>query len=93
MIKKIIKIIILICIGIGVYFGIHLTYQKQEPELKQKKIDQKIFENFQARCAEITEFYTYGKSFNISGKLSNINKDNFESIRLVISDGQEYEKM
>ena len=93
MITKIIKVIILICIGIGVYHGIHLTYEKQEPEIEQKKIDQKIFEVLQTRCAEITEFYTYGRSFNVSGRISNISKDNFESIRLVISDGQEYEKM
>lgn len=93
MVKKVLKVIIIICICIGIYYGIGLTYKRQKPELEQKEIDQKIFSIFQTRSAEITEFYTYGKSFNVSGKLTDIKKDNFESVRLVISDGQEYEKM
>ena len=93
MVKKVLKLIIIICICIGIYYGIGLTYKRQKPELEQKEIDQKIFSIFQTRCAEITEFYTYGKSLNVSGILTEISKDNFESVRLVISDGQEYEKM
>lgn len=93
MVKKVLKLIIIICICIGIYYGIGLTYKRQKPELEQKEIDQKIFSIFQTRSAEITEFYTYGKSLNVSGILTEISKDNFESVRLVISDGQEYEKM
>ena len=93
MIKKVFKIFVLICVCIGVYFGIHLTWQKEEPEIKQKSIDKKIFEMFQTRTADVTSFYTYGRSFCVSGKLTNIQKDNFESARLIISDGEEYENV
>lgn len=92
MIRKLLKILVLICVIIGIVLGIKLTIKKVNPEISKKEIEEKVFGAFQTRTAEITEFYTYGKSLNVSGKISNINKDNFESARLVISDGQEYEK-
>lgn len=93
MIKKIINIFILAGILIGTFLGIKLTVRKTEPGFIQKEINEKIFSKIQTRQAEIMEFYTYGKSFGISGKISNINKDNFESAKLVISDGEDYEKL
>lgn len=92
MIKKVLKIFVLICIIIGVVLGVNLTIEKTKPEFAQKEIDEKLFGAFETRTAEVTAFYTYGKSLNVEGKISNISEDNFESIRLVISDGQEYEK-
>ena len=91
--KKLLKLIIIIGFFIGVCWGFNLSFRKEDPEAKQREIDENIFGKFQTRTAEITEFYTYGKSLNISGKISNIGKDNFESVRLVISDGQAYQKM
>ena len=67
--------------------------KKKIPEVAQKEIDERIFGLFQTRCAQVTEFYTYGKSLNINAKITNIEKDNFESVRLVISDGKSFQKM
>lgn len=93
MFKKILKLIIILGFCVGVYLGFHITAEKQKPEIEQKEIEEKIFGNFQTRQAQITEFYTYGKSLNVNGKISNIEEDNFESVRLVISDGKNYQKM
>ena len=46
----------------------------------------------QTKTANITSFYTYGKAFNIKGNISGVSKDNFESVKLLITDGIEYEK-
>lgn len=93
MMKRILKLIIIFGFVIGIFFGFNLTTKKSSPEEIQKKIDENIFGKFQTRAAEVTEFYTYGKSLNISAKITNIEKDNFESVRLVISDGKDYQKM
>ena len=61
--------------------------------MTQKEIDTKIFDMVKGRTAEITEFYTYGRAFNIMGKVNNIQKDNFESVKLVVTDGLDYEEM
>ena len=93
MLKKILKLIIIIGFCAGVYFGFNITGEKRAPEIEKKEIEKKIFGNFQTRSAQITGFYTYGRSLNIDGKIANIDEDNFESIRLVISDGKNYQKM
>ena len=93
MIKRVLKLIIFLGFFIGVCFGFTLTAERKRPEIEQKEIEEKIFGNFQARAAQVTEFYTYGKSLNVNAKISNIDKDNFESVRLVISDGKGYQKM
>lgn len=93
MIKRLMKLIIILGFFVGVCFGFSLKFRGDDLEAKQREIDEKIFGKFQTRTAKITEFYTYGKSLNIRGKISNISKDNFESIRLVISNGKAYQKM
>lgn len=93
MIKKWLKLIILVGFFIGIYLGIQINSQKNNPKEEQNLIEEKIFGEFQSRSAEITEFYTYGKSLNVHGKISNIDEDNFESVRLVISNGKNYQKM
>lgn len=92
MVKNILKTCILILAIIGIFFGVKLSINKTTPQLSQKEVDKKIFGTFQIRSAEITQIYTYGKALGLKGNLTGISKDNFESIRLVISDGKEYEK-
>lgn len=92
MLKRLLKLIILVLMIIGIYLGISITIKKQVPTQKQKEVENKIFSMIQLKNAEATNFYTYGRSFNISGKISNISEDNFESAKLVITDGLDYEK-
>ena len=51
-----------------------------------------MFANVQTKQFEVSEFFTYGKSFNFSGILPGISKDNFESAKLYLTDGNGYEK-
>lgn len=92
MLKKLFKIIILIFAVIGIILGISITVKKHVPQNKKKNIEPKIFNMIQTQTAEIDKFYTFGRAFNLSGKISNIEKDNFESAKLVITDGLDYEE-
>lgn len=91
MLKKVFKILVILLMLIGVYFGISITVKKQIPEFETKQKEINIFSKLQTKPVEVTKFYTYGKSFNINGKISNISKDNFEGAKLVIADGLDYE--
>lgn len=46
----------------------------------------------QTKQFEVSKFFTYGKCFNFSGVLPGISKDNFESAKLYLTDGKNYEK-
>ena len=46
----------------------------------------------QTKQFEVNEFFTYGKCFNFSGILPGIAKDNFESAKLYLTNGNGYEK-
>lgn len=92
MLKKVLKVIVLVLMTIGIILGISITVKKQLPQKNQKVAENKIFNMIQSKSAEIINFYTYGKAFNLSGKISNVNKDNFESAKLVITDGLDYEE-
>lgn len=92
MLKKIFKILVIILMLIGIYFGISITIKKEVPEIQQKQKESNIFNMIQVKPVDVTKFYTYGRAFNIDGKISNINKDNFEGAKLVITDGLDYEK-
>lgn len=92
MLKKVFKIIILILMIIGICYGISITFNKALPNKLQKEAEANIFNKIQTKSAEANKFYTYGRSFNISGKLTNVSKDNFENVKLVITDGFEFEE-
>ena len=92
MIKKFFKLGCLVLIVIGVFYGVRLTIKKQTPDASKKEIEQKIFTMIQTKTANITSFYTYGRAFNISGNISGVSKDNFENVKLLVTDGLEYEK-
>lgn len=92
MIKKFFKIGCLVLIIIGVVYGVKLTIKRQTPDASKKEVEQKIFSMIQTKTANITSFYTYGRAFNIKGNISGVSKDNFESVKLLVTDGLEYEK-
>lgn len=92
MVKKFLKLVVLILMIIGIYLGISITLKRKIPEINSKEAEEKIFSMIQTRSAYATKFYTYGKALNIEGTISNVSEDNFESIKLVITDGIDYEK-
>ena len=92
MLKKLFKICCLVLIIIGVIYGIKLTIKRQMPDSSKKEIEAKIFSMIQTKTANVTSFYTYGRAFNLKGEIKGVNKDNFESVKLLITDGKEYEK-
>lgn len=92
MLKNLFKIVVLILLIIGIICGIGITIKKRVPQNVKKGVEPKIFEMIQTKTAEATQIYTYGRSFNVNGKISNISKDNFESAKLVITDGLDYEQ-
>lgn len=92
MIKKVFKLIVLILMAIGIILGVSITLKKAIPEKKQKEAESNVLNMIQTKTAELTSFYTYGQAFNIGGKFSNISKDNFESAKLFITNGIDYEE-
>lgn len=92
MVKKILKFIIIVLMLVGIFLGVSITIKRKVPEISKKEIQSKIFSMIQTKSAEATLFYTYGRAFNLEGTISNINKDNFESAKIVITDGVDYEK-
>lgn len=92
MLKKVFKLGCLILIIIGVVYGVKLTIKRQMPDTTKREAEEKIFSMIQTKTANITSFYTYGKAFNLKGEIKGISKDNFENVKLLITDGIEYEK-
>lgn len=90
--KKIIRFIFIILIVVGIYYGIKISIVNSNPEKSRDKILSQVFENIQTIEVELDKVYTYGKGINISGKITNLSEDNFENVKLIISDGYEYEK-
>ena len=92
MFKKLLTFIMLIFIilglGIGIYFSFH---SNEKNSVKMSKIDA-VLEEAQTKQVEVKEFFTYGKAFNFSGVLSGISKDNFESVKLYVTNGDGFEK-
>lgn len=92
MINKLLKLVILIFMIIGICYGVSITIKREIPKYDQKESEIKVLNMMQTKSAEATKIYTYGKSLNVDGKISNVSKDNFESVRLYITDGLDYEK-
>ena len=70
MVKKFLKLIVLILITIGVICGIFVSLNKKGPAKQKKELELKFFDLVQSREADVTTFYTYGRAFNLSGKIS-----------------------
>ena len=92
MLKKLLKLCCLVLIIIGVVYGVKLTIKRQMPDSTKREAEEKIFSMIQTKTANVTSFYTYGKAFNLKGEIKGISKDNFESVKLLITDGISYEK-
>ncbi len=92
MANKLLKLVILIFMIVGIWYGISITIKREVPKYDQKASEAKVLNMIQTKLAETTSVYTYGKSLNINGKISNVSKDNFESARLYITDGINYEQ-
>lgn len=92
MLKNFLKGLVIILMLIGIGYGISITIKREVPEKNAKMAEINIYNKIQTKTAELTNFYTYGKSFNITGRISNISKDNLENAKIVITDGLEYEQ-
>lgn len=92
MLKKLFKLCCLVLIIIGIGYGVKLTVKRQMPDSTKREAEEKIFSMIQTKTANVTSFYTYGKAFNLKGEIKGISKDNFENVKLLITDGISYEK-
>ena len=90
--KQIWKWIIVVPIVVGIIVAVMITIKNQSLKLDEKNKIKNIFNSVATKPAKITKFYTYGKSFNIEGKIDNISEDNFEGIKVVLRDGKDFEK-
>lgn len=92
MFKKLLTFIMLIFIMIGLAIGIYFSVQsKGKSTLETSKLDG-VFEMIQTKQVQVTQVFTYGKAFNFSGTLANVSKDNFESVKLYLTNGDGFEK-
>lgn len=88
MLTSIMLIFILIGFGVGVYFAVFSDGQTQE----EKSKNDAIFGMIQTKHVKVSQIFTYGRCLNFTGKLSGVSKDNFESVKLYLTDGNEFEK-
>lgn len=92
MVNRLLKLVILIFMIVGIWYGISITIKREVPKYDRKEAELKILNTMKTKSAEAINVYTYGKSLNVDGKISNVNKDNFESLKLYITDGLNYEE-
>lgn len=88
MAKKIFQVIILCIIFFGIACGVYVFMGKNNEKKHEEEKIASVFENMQNTKATATKVYTYGDTLSVSGTLNNISKDNFESAKLVITDGE-----
>lgn len=92
MFKKILTFVMLIFIVIGLGTGLYFATFSKMKRQEQQEIKQAIFEKLQTKQVEVSQMFTYGMCFHFSGTLSGVLKDNFESAKLYLTDGNEFEK-
>jgi len=93
MFKKLLTFIMLIFIIIGLSIGIYFAVSSENiSDIEKSSLDD-VFKMAQTKQVEVNQLFTYGRSFNFSGTLSNVLKDNFESVKLYITDGEGFEKI
>lgn len=86
--KNTIKLLIFVPLIIGIIIGIYYAFTSYySDEINIKKINKNVFSNIQNRRAELTEFFIYGTNLNITGRLEGIEKENIETVKLVLTDG------
>ena len=92
MFKKLLTFGMLIVVVIGTGIGIYFAVFCKDESYSEKSKTQEIFGLVQTKQVQITEFFTYGKAFNLSGTIDNVSKDNFESVKLYLTDANGFEK-
>ena len=90
--KKIWQWIIIIPILIGIGAGIYISVNKQLKISNNNEKIENVFGLASSKTAKVSKFYSFGTSLNIEGKIEGISKDNFEGIKLIVTDGAEYNK-
>ena len=88
--KRIWQLIIIVPILVGVGIGIYISVNKQIQISKKKKKIDNVFGVASSRTAKISKFYSFGTSLNVEGKIEGISKDNYEGIRILVTDGGDY---
>lgn len=92
--KKVLKILIIVPLIIALIIGIYYAFiNYYGDDISEKKVKKNIFSNLQQKRAELTEFFIYGTSLNVTGRLNGIEKQNVETVRLLLTDGMGYEKL
>ena len=91
-IKKIFSLIFILLIIAGIILGIKVCIRENNVNIKRSEILKDAFADISDVELEINKLYTYGKGINLSGVAENINKDNFENVKLVVRDGNDYDK-
>ena len=91
--KKVLILIIIIPIMVGVASGIYVAISNQvEISNDNEKLDN-VFGIASSKYAEVTKFYTYGTSLGIEGSISGILKDNYEGLKILVTDGENYNEL
>lgn len=90
--RRFVLLLFCIIILIAIIYGAFKITSKLKINAQRREYETKIFGEIQEKTAEITEFYTYGTHFQISGVLDSISEDNFENAKLVmVSENSEKE--
>lgn len=92
MFKKLLTFVMLIFIIAGSVIGVYFATAPRRKSAHEQEKKEAIFDKLQSKQMQTSEFFTYGRSFNITGILNSVSKDNFESAKLYITDGDAYEK-
>ncbi len=88
--KKIWQWIIIVPILVGVLIGIYISINKQIKISNDNDKIENVFGIASSKMAKISKFYSFGTSLNVEGKIEGISKDNFEGIRIFVTDGADY---
>lgn len=88
--KKIWQWVIIIPILIGVGVGVYISVDKQLQISNDNSKIENVFGVASSRTAKIIKFYTFGTSLNIEGRIDGISKDNYEGIKIILTDGADY---
>ena len=60
---------------------------------QEKNTYKKVFENVSVKKAKITKYFIYGTMLNIEGTIEDISKENLENVKLIITDGKDFEQI
>lgn len=63
--------------------------KRKKYENRIKNYEENVFGTLEEEYANITKYYSYGTHFHVEGTINNINKDNYESVSLLISNENE----